>query len=373
MIYDANEKYIAVNKNNEIIEIHEIPKENENSKPASEEIKIAKNIFCKIKERRIIEELKFNPNHLNILLVGTFNEIKFFVIPEISQKKLIENPRFVFNKFSSAFKSAVFNPSNSHFIASSFTDYTILFWSVKKPFIHKLKCLDFPSQMKWHKDGNFLGFIEFRTIIKIYNIPKKIIIFEFDFGESNIIFEFFKNGTILVCNQNKDTIFEYEFCMDPKEDFKIDKNPKIINTFYIKYNNFLVYDNYFMIHSNDDKITLFQDFYKDIYTKKCSLIEPKIIKSKDKNIIFKILDRDKDNNLKLIILEIENDYKDDKKTEETIPIKEGNEEKGYELFENSFEDLKEDYFEGCPISFMDTIDILNFKFNNYEDNKYYKK
>ena len=53
--------------------------------------------------------------------------------------------------------------------------------------------------------------------------------------------------------------------MDPKEDFKIDKNPKIINTFYIKYNNFLVYDNYFMIHSNDDKITLFQDFYKDIY------------------------------------------------------------------------------------------------------------
>ena len=84
--------------------------------------------------------------------------------------------------------------------------------------------------MKWHKDGNFLGFIEFRTIIKIYNIPKKIIIFEFDFGESNIIFEFFKNGTILVCNQNKDTIFEYEFCMDPKEDFKIDKNPKIINT-----------------------------------------------------------------------------------------------------------------------------------------------
>ena len=49
MIYDANEKYIAVNKNNEIIEIHEIPKENENSKPASEEIKIVKNIYKNVR------------------------------------------------------------------------------------------------------------------------------------------------------------------------------------------------------------------------------------------------------------------------------------------------------------------------------------
>ena len=99
MIYDANEKYIAVNNYDEIIEIYEIPKENENSKPASEEIKIGKNIFCKIKERRAIEELKLNPNYLNILLVGTLYEIKFFVIPETSQEKLIENPRFVFKKF----------------------------------------------------------------------------------------------------------------------------------------------------------------------------------------------------------------------------------------------------------------------------------
>ena len=372
MIYDANEKYIAVNNYDEIIEIYEIPKENENSNPVSEEIKIGKNIFCKIKERRAIEELKLNPNYLNILLVGTLYEIKFFVIPETSQEKLIENPRFVFKKFSSTFKSAVFNPFNSHFIASSFNDYTILFWSVKKPFIHKLKCLDVPTQMKWHKNGNLLGFIEYRTIIKIYNIPKKIIIFELDFKESNIIFEFFKNANILVCNKNKDTIFEYEFCMNPKEDFKIDNNPKIINTFKIEYNNFLVYDNYFIIHSNDDKITLFQDFYKDIYKNDCSLIEPRIIKSEDENIIIKILDRDKDNNFKLIILKIENYFKDDK-IEKTIPKKEGNEEKGYELFENSFEDLKEDYFEGCPILFMDAIDSLNSKYNYYEDDLYYKK
>lgn len=128
-----------------------------------------------------------------------------------------------------------------------------------------------------------------------------------------------------------------------------------------------------MIHSNDDKITLFQDFYKDIYTKKCSLIEPRVIKSKDKNILFKILDKDKDNNFKLIILKIENDYKDDKKTEKTFPKKEGNKEKGYELFEISFEDLKKDYFEGCTNLFMDAIDCLNFKYNDYEDDNYYKK
>ena len=149
MIYDANEKYIAVNQNDEIIEIYEIPNEIENSKS---KIKL----LCKIKETEIIKDLQLNPNYLNVLLVGTYHEIKFFVIPETTQEKLIEKPRFVFNKFSSAFNSAVFNPFNSHIIASSFDDFTILFWSVKEPFIHELKCRDIPTQMKWHKNGNLL-------------------------------------------------------------------------------------------------------------------------------------------------------------------------------------------------------------------------
>ena len=366
MIYGANEKYIAINQDDEIIEIFEIPKKMENSKSNIKPL-------CKVKETETIIELKMNPDYLNVLLVGTYNNIKFFVIPETSQEKLIENPRFVFNKFSSTFNSAVFNPLDSHIIASSFNDCTIKFWSVDKPFIHQIKCREIPIQMKWYKNGNFLGFIDKRSIIKIYNVLQKIMIFELDLKERGNIFEFFKEGTILVCNKNKDKIYEYEFCLNPKEDFKIDNNPKIIKTFDIKYNNFLVYDNYFMIHSNDDKITLFQDFYKDIYTKKCSLIEPRVIKSKDKNILFKILDKDKDNNFKLIILKIENDYKDDKKTEKTIPKKEGNKEKGYELFEISFEDLKKDYFEGCTNLFMDAIDCLNFKYNDYEDDNYYKK
>ena len=145
MIYGANEKYIAINQDDEIIEIFEIPKKMENSKSNIKPL-------CKVKETETIIELKMNPDYLNVLLVGTYNNIKFFVIPETSQEKLIENPRFVFNKFSSTFNSAVFNPLDSHIIASSFNDCTIKFWSVNKPFIHQIKCREIPIQMKWYKN-----------------------------------------------------------------------------------------------------------------------------------------------------------------------------------------------------------------------------
>ena len=180
MIYDVNEKYIAVSQVKKLIEIYEIPLEIKSPKskikPESVSIIKEKKLFCKIEASHYIKDLKLNPNHLNILLVGTQKEIEFFIFPETSQEETIKNPRFIFNNNTSPFESAVFNPFNSHIIASSFNDYTIQIWSIIKPFIQKIICSYVPTQMKWYKNGNLLGFIDKETEIKIYNLPQKKII-----------------------------------------------------------------------------------------------------------------------------------------------------------------------------------------------------
>ena len=56
-----------------------------------------------------------------------------------------------------------------------------------------------------------------------------------------------------------------------------------------------------MLSSNEGKIIIFGGINNEIYSQKYSLNEPKIIKSEQDDIIFKILDKDKDNNFKLII------------------------------------------------------------------------
>ena len=98
-------------------------------------------IFCKIQVIYPIQDLKLNPNYLNVLLVGTYTEICFFIIPEKRQEEIIEKPKFIFRKIINAFYSAVFNPFNSHIIACSNLPHFIQIWSISNPIIHKIDCL----------------------------------------------------------------------------------------------------------------------------------------------------------------------------------------------------------------------------------------
>ena len=282
-------------------------------------IKKEKKIFCKISLSYPINEIKLNPNHLDILLVGTIRDIKLFTIEQTSEENPIIKPNYVFNKNTASFNSACFNPLNSHIIASSFNDFSIQIWSINKPFIHTIKCELIPTQIKWHENGNLLGFID-DTKIKIYHGPQKRIIFNLDLKESEINFEFYKDGIIFVLLKDKDQILEYEFCMEPEINFISEENAKYKNIYEFKYNFFLVYENYYIINSNKNKIILYDKDNKEIFEQDYTLNRPKIIKSSKEDIIFKILDKDKDNNFKIIVLKY-NQYKIDK---------------GQELFENSF-------------------------------------
>ena len=76
-----------------------------------------------------------NPNYLCILLVGALKDIKLFTIHKTSEENSIKTPSYIFNKNTTSFNSACFNPFNSHIIASSFYDFSIKIWSINKPFI----------------------------------------------------------------------------------------------------------------------------------------------------------------------------------------------------------------------------------------------
>ena len=340
----------------------------------SESLFNKKEIFCKIKSPYNIQDLKLNPNYLNILLVGTRKQINLFNIPQKSQEELIKKPKFIFNKNAIGFNFAVFNPFNSHIIACAYDEH-IQIWSVRRPVIHKIDCLDEPINMKWEKI-NLLGFIEKYTIIKIYDNIKKKIIFNLDFN-SEINFDFFGNNTILVCDKDNNKIYEYEFSLDPEKGFEIKEKEKYKRFFEMKYKFFLVYNEYFLINSNENDISLYDDLNNKIYNNKSFLNNPKIIKSAKQNIIFKILDLDKDCNCKLVIIEdnfeilnkekISNieDNEDNEESEENSSFSEN------ESFENSLEDINKDYFEDCPEKFIHIIENLNFKYNEYNDK--YKK
>lgn len=317
-------------------------------------------------------------------MVITPEAIEFFVFPETFQNEEIvrfNKPRFVFNMQNSTFKSAIFNPSMSHLIACSCNDLTIQIWSIRKPSIQKIVCSKLPIQMKWEKNGYLLGYIDSINSIKIYMISIKKEIFNLNFKERISTFEFFGEDKILVCNKIQDKIVQYKFDACPKE------GSNIINIFTIKgdYQFFSVYNDNLLIYSNDNKIKLFEDFNNNnlIYEANCSLNSPKIIKSPNESILFKILDINNDSNVKLIILKdlynekvkIASKKEEDGKEKTVSKNKEDEEEKNYksdyDSIDNSLEDINQDYFGDCPDEFMDIKECLNFKYNDYD--KVYQK
>ena len=342
-----------------------------------------------------------NPNYLNVLLVGTYPEICFFIIPEKSQKDIIKKPKFKFRKNINGFCSSEFNPFNSHIIACSNYPSFIQIWSVKNPIIHKIDCISLPINMKWEKSGNLLGFIDDDTIIKIYDNKNKKIIFNLDLKEINLDFDFFGNNTILVYNKDRNKITEYEFSLEPEH--KV--NEKVKNTLEVKYTFCLVFNDCFLINSNENKISLYSNF-ENIFEKDYLLNEPKIIKSANKKITLKILDSF-DDKFKIVFLEDnfngqlkgenninkekkeekkeeineekkeekKEELKEEKKEEIKEELKEDKEENSfsseYNSFDDSLEDLNKDYFEDCPEEFIDIIENIHFKYNYYADK--YKK
>ena len=366
--FDANEKYLAVKKLKNEIEIYEIPKNIDKGSLDPKEYGI---LVCIINPSCVIKEFHLNPKYMNILLVVNYKKILFFVIPEKSQEKVIVSPKLTFNKIDIGFESAIFNPFNSHIIASSCLGNTIQIWSVSMPFIQKIFSSDIPSKMKWRNCGKLLGFVDKDYLLKIYDIKKKEFIFYLDFVEAIENYEFFDNNKILVNSEEK-MIFEYKFAINDNEDLKMIKKDNYQNTFKIEFNHFLSCKGYFILNTNEGIIKLFQNFTKPIYNHKCSLSEPKIIKSSDEKIISKIIDIDEDNNVRLIILSKR--HKDEEKKEFIDnEIKEENiSDLEIDLMDNSPEDLSEDYFKNCPTIFLDVIENLNFKYNE-DVNKYKKK
>lgn len=375
-----------MNRHGKSIEIYKIPlditvyNEKINKKTSFDK---NEEIFCEVKVYHKIQDIKLNPNHINILLVGTITKIKLFIIPEDSQIRVVETPRFVFNKNNTSYCFSIFNPFNSHIIASSCYDNSIQIWSVSRPIMHSISCKYATTIMKWHKNGYLLGFVDEDCLIKIYNNLKKKIIYNLDFKEMDIDFEFFGYDSILVHTANKNKIYEYIIKETLKEEVEIIEKQKYKNVFELKYNNFFVLNNYFIINSTKEKdeknkekkediISLYEDFESNIYNHNFSLNCPKIIKSAKKNIICKILDKDKEDNFKLVILE---DLFNDKINDEINSIEEDINEKtsssSFNSFDNISEDLNKDYFENCPKEFIGIIESLHFNFNEYKDT--YKK
>lgn len=209
VIYDANEKFLALSQDYESLEIYGFPDTNSDEKK-----------YFEVQVPDKINDLKLNPNHLNILLVGTIQQIEFFIIPEDSKVKIIKSPRFVFDKNKIGFNVSIFNPFNSHIIASSCFDHSIQIWSVTRQMMHIVSCKNVITKMSWQENGELLGFIDNISQIKIYNNTSKKIIFNLDFKENHINFEFFGYNTILVQTKDKNKIYAYEFGLKSKEKLK---------------------------------------------------------------------------------------------------------------------------------------------------------
>ena len=360
VLYDANEKFLALSQNYKSAEIYSFT-ENDSDKKKLTEIKFPKKI----------NDLKLNPNHLNILLVGTKSQIELFIIPEDSKENNITNPRFVFDKNKFGFQFSIFNPKNSHIIASSCFDHSIQIWSVSRQVIHTISCenmMELIDIMKWNKKGKLLGFID-NTQIKLYNNKNKKIIFNLDFEENYINFEFYGDNNILVQDEDNNKIYVYEFGLGSKGEVEIKKKKDCRILFEEEYNHILVSNLCYIIQKtikNQERISLYDGLNNNVFNHDCSLNHPKVIKTADSRISFKILDKDDYNNFKLVTIK---DLYEDK------PIKEDKDEKSssssFNSFDTNSEDLEEEYFFNCPNKFIGIIENLNFIFNKYEDT--YKK
>ena len=366
VLYDANEKFLALSQNLKSAEIYRFPEEDSDKKISY--------VKYEIKASERINDLKLNPNHLNILLMGTKSQIELFIIPEDSNIKIIRNPRFVFDKNKMGFQFSIFNPFNSHTLASSCFDHSIQIWSVSRQIIHTVTCKNIIDIMNWQNNGALLGFID-DSQIKIYNNRNKKIIFNLDFKENHINFEFYGNNTILVQTEDNNKIYAYKFGLDLKEGVEIKEKKDYNDIFEVKYNHLLVFDLYYIIQKTDkekETIDLYDGLNNNAYNHDYSLNHPKLIKSKDSSILCKILDKDDYNNFKL--LTIKESYEGQAKEEEKL-IEEDKDERysssSFNSFDKSSEDLNKEYFEDCPNKFIGIIENLHFNFNEYKDT--YKK
>ena len=366
VLYDANEKFLALSQDKKSAEIYGFPK-----KVSDKEIKY------EVKFPKRIIDLKLNPNNLNILLAGTKSQVELFIIPEDPEEKNITKPRFVFDKNKFGFQFSLFNPKNSHIIASSCYDHSIQIWSVSRQIIHTISSeyiKELIDIMKWHNNGKLLGFID-NTQIKIYNNTNKKIIFNLDFKENFINFEFYGDYHIIfVQTEEKNEIYVYTFGLDSKEEVEIKEKKDYKNLFVEKYNHFLVFNSCYIIQKaiedkkskRIERISLYDALNNKVFNNDCSLNHPKVIKTADSRISFKILDKDDYNNFKLVTI---------KELYEDKPIKEDKDGKSsssnFNSFDTNAEDLNKEYFFNCPDKFNGIIENLDFNFNQYEDT--YKK
>lgn len=193
-LYDVNENYLALRSLNiKEIEIYDIQK-------ARKEATISNKSHCKIKIENDLLDFRFNQKYKTIIIVGLIDIIELFDISIISNKQIIEEPKFIFNlkEDDIPINSLLFNPFNSHIITYS-CNKKIKIWSIRKPSIFEIKCSGLIFKMKWQKDGDLLGF--FDKQIKIYDRKQKKIIFILE-GEYNfelVDFEFLDNQNIIVC------------------------------------------------------------------------------------------------------------------------------------------------------------------------------
>ena len=380
VLYDANEKFLALSQDEKSAEIYGFPK-----KVSDKEIKY------EVKFPKRIIDLKLNPNNLNILLAGNKSQVELFIIPEDPEEKNITKPRFVFDKNKFGFQFSLFNPKNSHIIASSCYDHSIQIWSVSRQIIHTISSeyiKELIDIMKWHNNGKLLGFID-NTQIKIYNNTNKKIIFNLDFKENFINFEFYGDYHIIfVQNEEKNEIYTYEFGLDSKEEVEIKEKKDYTNLFVEKYNHFLVFNSCYIIQKaiedkkskRIERISLYDALNNKAFNNDCSLNHPKVIKTADSRISFKILDKDDYNNFKLVTIkelseEQIKELSEEQIKEEKKQNKEDKEEKSssssFNSFDKNSEDLNKEYFDDCPNIFIDIIDNLHFNYNKYNDT--YKK
>ena len=363
VLYDANEKFLTLSQNYTTAEIYDYKKNSDKKK------------LYEVEVLDDINDLKLNPNRLNILLVGTQFQIGLFIIPEVSKEEIIKTPRFVFDKNTMGFQLSIFNPFNSRIIASSCFDHSIQIWSVSRQLIHIISCKDIIKIMKWHTNGELLGFIDNRSVIKIYNNKDKKIIFYLYFKENHINFEFYRDHNILVQTEDKTKIYSYEFGLESKEEFEIQVKGDYINLFEEEYNHILVFNSCYIIQKtigNKERISLYDALSNNVFNHDCSLIHPKVLKTEDARISFKILDKDDYNNFKLVTIK---KLYEEQINEEKKPIKENKEEKSssssFNSFDKNSEDLNKEYFDDCPNKFIGIKDNLHFDLNKYKDT--YKK